>query len=143
MKLQILKYPDKNLTTCCTEIELPLDKKWWAISKEMGRLLKKHDGKGLAANQVGILKRMFIMNYQGAVSTFINPVITGQHGSNIPLKEWCLSHPGIEKQKTRWDNVRLVYIDLFGKEQSSEFRGFDAQCVQHEVDHLNGIDFNG
>lgn len=141
MKYKILQYPDKNLTTCCTEIELPLDKKWWAVSKEMGRLLKKHSGKGLAANQVGILKRMFIMNSMGRVNTFINPVIRRQWGINSYLKEYCLSHPRVEKEKMRWSHLNLTWVDLFGKEQSGDFEGFDAQCIQHEMDHLNGINF--
>lgn len=139
--MNLLYYPNNNLLTVCTEVELPIDKKYWSYIDQMKKILKKHNGKGLAANQVGILKRFFIMEYKERIIALFNPIIKSQWGSNIKKDEYCLSFKDIKFCPFRWDNISCEYFDIFGKKNLREFSGFDAQCVQHEIDHLNGKNF--
>lgn len=111
----------------------------------MFELMYEHNGVGLAANQVDLPIRLFVMNPsgkkgEGEETVMINPVISKSRGSE-DSEEGCLSIPGIHANITRSKSIYVTAYDLDGNEISREFTGFEARIIQHETDHLDGILF--
>lgn len=105
----------------------------------MWKIMFANGGIGLAANQVGSLKRVIIVNTNGFSCAIINPVITKLSGKTKNSKEGCLSFPG-KKSTIKRDN--LIVVEGFDENWSpikKKARALSAFCVQHEIDHLNGI----
>lgn len=99
-------------------------------------------GAGMAAVQVGEPIRMFIMDLvsvAGDTIVFINPEIVWRSEETVVRKEGCLSMPGVMIEIARPAQCRVTYTDLKGRAQTYEADGFAAQCVQHEIDHLDGV----
>jgi peptide deformylase len=136
--MEILVYPDPFLRKPA-EIVRELES-IGEQSEEMFRVMYDHKGVGLAATQVGIDKRFFVMNPEGDVGkglVLVNPVIVEGRGEII-TEEGCLSLPGLEVKLPRYEWVKVRATTLDGKE--IELAGSDvfARAVQHELDHLNG-----
>jgi peptide deformylase len=105
----------------------------------MWEALGKTSGIGLAANQVGILSRVIIINLNEFVGTIINPTIT-KCSDNLKLsKEGCISFPGQIVNVKRESVVVVEGFDRHWNPIKKKFRGLGACCVQHEIDHLNGV----
>ena len=98
------------------------------------------DGAALAANQVGILKRIIVVDYESEYLELINPEIIGSSGEQNGY-EGCLSYPGYVGSVNRFTSVQIKYYDRYGKENIIEREGKLARCFQHEIDHLDGILF--
>jgi len=98
------------------------------------------DGVGLAAPQVGILKRIVVIDVGDGVHAFINPEIISQSGEEIDY-EGCLSIPGIRGKVKRPAHVVVRALDPDGKERKLRANGLLARAVCHETDHLDGILF--
>lgn len=102
-------------------------------------IMRDYQGIGIAANQVGSLQRVIIINTNGFVSEIINPVIT-KYSDNIKLStEGCLSVP---KKQAKIRRPVMVIVEGFDKKWNpikKKVRAIQAFCVQHEIDHLNGI----
>ncbi len=98
----------------------------------------REDGAALAANQVNILKRITVIDYEGEYIEMINPEIIEASGEVIK-SEGCLSFPGYTGMVPRAETVKVKYNDRYGKENIIERSGNLARCFQHEIDHLNGI----
>ena len=96
-------------------------------------------GKGLAAPQVGINKRFFLIRFGAQIEVFVNPEITRYGGIKVTGKEGCLSVPGYWYEVERSKKVTVKYFNESMILQEREFNGFDAVAIQHEYDHLNGI----
>jgi peptide deformylase len=96
-------------------------------------------GIGLAANQVGELKRVFVMHANGLKQEFINPVITKSYGGKTTNREGCLSYPGVTVPVIRYKQVIVNAFDRKGKPFKRKLKGLAAFCAQHEIDHLDGI----
>lgn len=92
---------------------------------------------GMAANMIGIKKRIIIANVGIGDIVMINPVITKKDGP-YEIEEGCLSLAGVRKT-TRYRNIELEFTDLSWKRQKQKYSGFIAQIIQHECDHLEGI----
>ena len=92
---------------------------------------------GMAANMIGIKKRIIIANVGIGDIVMINPVITKKDGP-YETEEDCLSLAGVRKT-TRYRNIELEFTDLSWKRQKQKYSGFIAQIIQHECDHLEGI----
>jgi len=107
----------------------------------MWAVLRQHKGAGLAANQVGVLKRIIIVNTKGFAGVIINPVITKRRGNKRSV-EGCLSFPGKRVTMTRSSIITVVGFDEKWQPVKKKLRGFSSFCVQHEIDHLNGITIN-
>ena len=112
----------------------------------MMAFMVENKGIGLAAPQVGISKRLFVMysaDWQDKFKYFFNPtVLESSKHTNIDT-EGCLSFPGefLEIERPNW--IRIEYHDYLGtKFSDEEFIGYTARCFLHELDHLNGITFN-
>ncbi len=91
---------------------------------------------GMAANMIGIKKRIIVFYVDVAIVPMINPVIINQ-SSSYETEEGCLSLSGVRKT-TRFDNIEVEYLDKDFKIQRQMFTGWTAQIIQHEVDHLDG-----
>lgn len=113
------------------------------IIQEMTVIMKQEHGIGLAANQVNLTKRIFIMqaNAEQPVYVFINPEVTPIIEDKIQYDEGCLSFPGIVQNRTRYSNVHVKWQNLQGEFLEKNFDGLEAICIQHENDHINGITF--
>jgi peptide deformylase len=98
----------------------------------------REDGAALAATQVGIMKRIVVINYRGEYFEMINPDIISTEGIETD-SEGCLSLPGLVGNVPRAITVKVKYQDRFGVEHIVERSGALARCFQHEVDHLDGI----
>ena len=108
------------------------------IAKELLKALSRFGGVGLAANQVGINKRICVVNVIKPVY-FINPEIVGKFGK-VLFSEGCLSYEGKSILTERYSNI-LVKADNFNEPQifNSSKSVLECVCVQHEIDHLNGV----
>lgn len=111
------------------------------VEQEMIRLMKENYGIGIAANQVGFDKRVIIVQPKGQEPIgMFNPEITSASGKCAD-EEGCLSFPGLFIKVDRFDSVAVKYVDKHNKECTITLTGMDAKCVQHEIDHLDGICF--
>ncbi len=104
----------------------------------MWALMYSSKGAGLAANQVGILKRVIVVHAKGFKQEFINPVITKRYGGKTMSREGCLSYPGLEMRISRYKNIVVEGFDGNWNPIKRKLKGLAAYCVQHEIDHLNG-----
>ncbi len=112
---------------------------------EMAKTMYEAKGLGLAANQVAVLKRVFIIDVsqkegEPKLEVYINPEILEKEGS-IVREEGCLSIPGYYAKVKRFERLFIKAIDLDGKEFERELTGLHAVAFQHEYDHLDGILF--
>lgn len=111
--------------------------------EQMFTLMYKHEGVGLAANQVDLPYRLFIANPSGdpdnkeAEHVFINPVLKGGKG-HVEGEEGCLSIPGVLGPVVRKEKITIEAYDLQGQQFVGEVDGLFARIVQHETDHLDG-----
>ncbi|QLE79024.1 peptide deformylase [Francisella sp. Scap27] len=146
MPLQILQYPHPVLKEVAKEVSKDeINDDFRATLEEMAGLMNEANGVGLAAIQVGIKKRFFIMieslnSDEHNVITIINPEIVEEKGE-INDEEGCLSFPGVNAKVKRAETVKVKGLNEFGEEIEVEKEGYLARCIQHEIDHLNGITF--
>lgn len=111
------------------------------IEEKLSEAMEKFGGIGLSANQVGIDARVFVMRTQDGIQAFFNPELTRISQETDLLKEGCLSFPDIYLMIKRSKVVEMKYFDANGEEHLITLEGLGARCVQHEIDHLNGIIF--
>ena len=111
------------------------------IEREMLELMKSNKGIGLAANQIGLDRRVFVMRLRdGREMGFFNPTILNAHGDQSG-KEGCLSFPNLFLTVNRYKKITAMYLDNAGKRCIIELEDIDARCFQHELDHLDGVCF--
>ncbi len=138
---EIIKFGDDVLRKKCREVTA-FDEKLACLLDDMAETLTSADGVGLAAPQVGILRRAIVIDVRDGrgIIELINPVITEQSGVQVG-NEGCLSDPGEWCEVERPQNVVVKAFDRNGKE--FELKGSDllARAICHEVDHLDGILF--
>lgn len=92
---------------------------------------------GMAANMIGVNKRVIVFAEQGTARIMFNPRIVKQYGP-YPAQEGCLSLPG-SRPATRYKRITVRYQDEAFRAHEERFEGFTAQIIQHEVDHTNGV----
>ena len=140
--LEILTYPDPRLRTKAKPVETVTDAHR-QILKDMLETMRSDNGVGLAATQVNIHERMVVMDVSSSrqeVRYFINPEILSQSGE-VEMEEGCLSVPEIFAKVSRAETVQLKYLDEHGQSHEETLTGYEAKCIQHEIDHLNGVLF--
>jgi peptide deformylase len=108
---------------------------------ELFETMDANKGVGLAANQVGVAKRIAVVDADGKRIALVDPEITGTSGPKEGEEEGCLSIPEIFADVTRPANVTVRALDRDGKPYTLEATGLLARAIQHEVDHLDGILF--
>lgn len=137
--LTIKRYPDPVLTQVsqeCTEADVSYINH---LVPEMTTIMNNLKGVGLAAVQVGILMRFCILkDTHGKVHTLINPALAS--GENLtPKQEGCLSLPFFYEKVERFEEVTINFRDETWTERTAVFNGIEAQCIQHEINHMNGL----
>jgi peptide deformylase len=143
--LHIIQYPHPTLRHVSKPLKR-VDKELHAIVRQMFDLMYEAKGVGLAANQVDLPYRLFVINLQADPQAtdqefvFLNPVLTSRKG-NAEAEEGCLSLPGLYADVKRPERVTLNAYDMAGQEINLELEGLFARAVQHEIDHLDGILF--
>lgn len=143
-KLELIYVPDPRLKQKCSPVEEITDE-IRQILDDMLEVMYDDDGVGLSANQVGITKRMMVMDLNYAPGQepnpikMINPEIIEFSPEKVIEQEACMSCPGIAPEVERSIWVRFKYMDENGKINEEYADGVFAKCVQHELDHLNGI----
>jgi peptide deformylase len=145
MARPIITLPDKRLR----RVSEPVGKVTAETKKlveDMFESMYEAPGIGLAAVQLGVLKRVVTMDLskkEGPSNprVFINPEIVWKSDERSTYEEGCLSIPEIHEDVERPARVKVKYLDLDGKPQEEEAEGLFATCIQHEVDHTNGVLF--
>jgi peptide deformylase len=133
---QIRQYGDPVLRMRAAEIET-FDDELRRVSERMIGLMHDAEGVGLAATQVGILRRFFVCTLDGEDRVLVNPVVTLEKDVELD-QEGCLSLGPIRLPVERALRLRLEARDVEGQPVSLELEGIDARVVQHELDHLDG-----
>lgn len=141
--LEVLAYPDPTLRQVCEDCD-PADKSLRKLARRMAKTMYADNGCGLAAPQVGVLKRLIVIDCDqdsGAKNpiTLLNPAVIETRGPEVVEEEGCLSVPGITVPIRRPAYAIVRYTDLNGEDWIIEGDGLLARCLQHEIDHLNGI----
>ena len=138
--MKLIKAPDDFLEKKVNDFDFTkMDAE--KISSEMFNIMKKYEGVGLAANQVGIDAQIFIMG-EDKPMTIINPLVTEVSTNQVEMMEGCLSFPGLFMKVKRPDTVGVKYLDIQQKECIIKLVGFHARVFLHEYDHLQGITFD-
>ena len=139
---KILSYPHPLLVRKSTRID-NFDENVASLSRDLIDTMYDADGVGLAAPQIGINKRIFVLDCsredeEKDCRIVINPEIEHESEEIGSYKEGCLSIPGITEEISRPKIIQVVYQDLDGGLQRHSYDGLWSTCFQHELDHLNG-----
>ena len=140
-KRNIVKNGDEVLRKKCRDVTV-FDDKLWALLDDMYETMQAANGVGLAAPQVGILRRVVVMDVgdENEKIELVNPVIVSMKGKQRDL-EGCLSVPDLWGYVVRPEKVKVKAQNRLGKEFEIEGEGLLARALCHEVDHLSGVMF--
>jgi peptide deformylase len=141
----ILILPDKRLRLVSEPVK-KFDRDTRQLIDDMFETMYEAPGIGLAAIQVGVPRRVITMDLSKDEDpqeprVFLNPELLWTSDETATYEEGCLSIPEYYEEVTRPAQVRVKYLDLDGKEQMLGANGLLATCLQHEIDHLNGVLF--
>lgn len=139
---EILEYPDPRLREVAKPVE-KVDDSIRQLVEDMAETMYAAPGVGLAATQIGVGLRVFVIDIAGEdepsdLKAFINPELLELDGTQT-WNEGCLSFPGVSEEIKRAERVRVRALDVNGKPFELEAEGLLAVAVQHENDHLNGV----
>jgi peptide deformylase len=143
--MQIVLFPHPALRFPSVDVQR-IDDALRATVQRMFALMYESKGVGLAANQVGLPFRFFVVNPSGDPAkkeeeqVFVNPTITSRRGSDVH-EEGCLSLPKIYSNVERPSDITIESFDLNGQFSKRKYKGFLARVIQHEYDHLEGFIF--
>lgn len=140
--MELVTYPDERLRHRCKRVTAKDRKSLAKLAREMYPFMLEHDGAGLAAPQVGVSAKFFVIKegllpfkHRAAVNPRWLPTASSKEYS---AEEGCLSFPGLFLEVRRYTQIQVEYEDWRGRMYQSVLEGFAAQVFQHEVDHLNG-----
>ncbi len=141
MKLELIPDDDPRLHS---EAEICNPHAWPELNETlhaMFKLMHSHDGMGLAAPQVGVMKRLFIMWNSNSSTQYvcINPRVIKLGKKTEVKNEGCLSYPDQKVLVERPTEIRVTYQNLRGTKVTKKLTGIMARCFLHELDHLNGV----
>lgn len=136
---EILIYPDPRLREKAVPV-IKFDDDLDTLIQDMAETMYAFKGIGLAAPQIGISQRIVVMDTQDGenLRILINPVVFVCKDPHL-VEEGCLSFPGVLEKVSRHMWVRIKAQDVKSNEVTVDLSGLDAQCVQHEIEHLDGI----
>ena len=143
MKRAILLHPDPRLKAACDPVD-DLSDELRALADDMLETMYAAPGIGLAAPQVGVLRRLIVLDCvkeDGAAPrpmAMFNPQVVAASDETSVYEEGCLSIPEHYAEVTRPAEVTVRWIDPDGAERQEDMAGLWATCVQHEIDHLDG-----
>jgi peptide deformylase len=136
----VRKYGDPVLRSRALEIN-HFDETLREEVRRMGRLMHDSYGIGLAATQVGQMRRLLVYRteLEGSIAALVNPVLEWASKDKESSEEGCLSLPGVGVDVERPVHVRVSALDEYGKPMLIEASGLEARVIQHEMDHLDGV----
>lgn len=139
---EILIHPDPHLKKTCDPV-LTVDAETRKLAQDMLETMYDAPGVGLAAPQIGVLRRVFVMDCsdkeaESQPMVLINPSVVWTSPETNTHNEGCLSIPEMYEDVTRPARAVVQFLDIDGAEHETEFDGLWATCAQHEIDHLNG-----
>lgn len=140
--LPILEFPDQRLKKIAEDVTT-FDHRLQKICKDMLETMYENHGVGLAATQVGINQRLFVMDTtknKDNPRIFINPQIVSTDGELI-WEEGCLSFPGVYAKVKRAKLISVQFCDINQQPCQVDAQELESVCIQHEIDHLDGITF--
>ena len=142
---EILTEPNEILRKKSLNVE-KIDKDLQNLMDDMLETMYAAPGIGLAAIQIGIPKRVIVLDLASKDEPknpmfFVNPEIIEKSNNNLTYEEGCLSVPGQFAEIDRPDKCHLKYLDYYGQPKEIKAEGMLATCIQHEIDHLEGILF--
>ena len=136
---QIRQYPDPALRMTARDVET-FDDELSRLAERMTNLMRDASGVGLAATQVGVLRRLFVFQPDDdETAAVVNPRITRRSDESEVDDEGCLSLQGVQVPVERASSVRLEGKDVGGRAVSFNLEGMGARVAQHELDHLDGV----
>jgi len=135
MSVEILTYPDPRLTIPCP-VRKSFDDELEAKAKRLVEGLG--DAKGLSSPQIGDPIRMLVLAREDGPEVFVNPFICSKASVGL-VEESCLSVPGVVVNVFRATRLRVVAQNLEGERFARQLRDIEAVCLQHELDHLDGV----
>jgi len=146
----ITVYGDPVLRKITTDIDQN-DEGLNVLVNDMFETMHNAEGVGLAAPQIGLLSRVFVVDLsplgdeepllKDFKKAFVNPYIIEKEGDKVLMDEGCLSIPGLREDVLRFSTIRIKYFDENWKAYDEVYTGFTARVLQHEYDHLDGIMF--
>lgn len=140
--MKVIVHPNPLLTAQSAEVDFSRDKSVSRLARDLINTMRNQDGVGLAAIQVGILKRVLVYDDsedQDSPRAVVNPVITYTSEELEEGEEGCLSFPGVYFPVMRHRAVTVVAQNENGEPITIDAEGFSARVLQHEIDHLDGI----
>ena len=139
MSLELIPDDDERLHTKTGPFNVRIYPNMKDTVDEMFALMRAHDGIGLAAPQVGMSFRFFIMDIDGTEYVCINPRVAKKSKETEVMDEGCLSYPGQKVLVERAKEITVSYQNLQGMPKRKKLKGLAARCFLHELDHLNGV----
>ena len=142
----IVLHPDARLKKKSVQVE-SINDALIKLAEDMMETMYDAPGIGLAAPQIGVLERLIVMDCAKKEDEepdpiiMVNPLITASSEEKSVYEEGCLSIPDHFAEITRPQLVQVQWVDLDGEQHSEEFGGLKSTCIQHEIDHLNGVLF--
>ncbi len=138
--LPLVFWPDARLTHTCAPVA---GADMSRLAQDMLDTMYAAPGRGLAGPQVGVMRRIFVMDcgHKDGAKTpaiFLDPVITAFAGTHDVVDEGCLSIPDLLVPVSRPVQITVSWSDELGTQHTRDFEGFEARCIQHEIDHLDG-----
>ena len=138
MEHEIRTFGDPVLKSRATPVK-EFDESLKRLAEDMKRIMREHEGVGLAANQIGRLKRIFVAAYEDEEFAIVNPVIEERSEASEKDIEGCLSIPEIRVEVERSCAVTVSGKDPSGAPVRTKAEGILARIFQHEIDHLDGV----
>ena len=151
MNISIFIHPYHTLYTAGEQFDfddIPFGYKTLELFEhDLIHLMTHSQGMGLAANQIGITKRVFAIGHESfdvfqKPAIIYNPVLVSADGEQEVIQEGCLSFPGLLLRVSRPRTIMARYQNNKGEFLMSRLTGMEARCFQHELDHINGVTFN-
>lgn len=139
MEYKLLPENHESLRQVSTPWDYTVDGSPIELVKHMAKIMFANNGIGLAAPQIGLHKRLFIMGNEHRLIACVNPEIVEGDNKNVISKEGCLSFPNLWLNVKRHDFIKVKYYDVDGVETIRDFSGLMSRVYQHERDHLDGI----
>jgi peptide deformylase len=141
MNIQLLKEDDSLLRQAAEHWDFVADGDPTELVKQMTKIMFENNGIGLAAPQVGVLKRLFIMGNRDKLIVCVNPTLISG-GESFRDLEGCLSFPNLWLHVSRYKQIQVRYQDIQGNFIENTLEGLMARVYQHESDHLDGVCFD-
>lgn len=139
MSLTLIPDDDPRLHTKTEVFNMKLYPDLDKMFAEMFEVMRASDGIGLAAPQVGLKFRFFIMDLDGKEYVCVNPRVIKRGKETEVKEEGCLSYPGQKVLVERPKEIRVAYLDKRGMRKQKKLTGLAARCFLHELDHLDGV----